>query len=145
MRTNYSTYKKIALKFKNNVVNDILTIFITRAILTAFIPITLITYIVMHIIAIFILNHFKYDMLTAMLKFNINYSITVILVCIIYFIMTIVLENKFRNKIKRYKTQEALDFIANDFQIKLDNYKKSVVSYLCLYGLYNIVYIIIFG
>lgn len=145
MRTNYSTYKEIALKFKKNVVNDLLTIFITRAILTAFIPITLIAYIIMHIVAIFILNYFKYDMLGAMLKFNKSYSITVILVCIIYFIMAIVLENKFRNKVKRYKTQEALDFIANDFQVKLDKYKKSVVSSLFLYGFYNIIYVIIFG
>lgn len=145
MRINYSTYKETALNFKKNVVDNILTVLITRAILTAFIPITLIIYIVMHIVAIFILNHFKYDMLTAMLKFNRSYSVTAILVCIIYFIMTIILENKYRNKIKRYKTQEALDFIANDFQVKLDNYKKSVVSNLCLYGFYNIVYIIIFG
>lgn len=145
MRINYSTYKETALNFKKNVVDNILTVLITRAILTAFIPITLITYIVMHIIAIFILSHFKYDMLGVMIKFNKSYSITVILVCIIYFIMTITLENKFRNKVKRYKTQEALDFIANDFQVKLDNYKKSVVSNLFVYGFYNILYIIIFG
>lgn len=145
MRINYSTYKETALNFKKNIIDNVLTVLITRAILIAFIPITLIIYIVMHIIAIFILNHFKYDMLTAMLKFNRNYSVTVILVCIIYFVMTIILENKYRNKIKRYKTQEALDFIANDFQVKLDNYKKSVVSSLFLYGLYNIIYIIIFG
>lgn len=145
MRINYSTYKEIALNFKKNVVDNILTVLITRAVLTAFIPITLITYIVMHIIAIFILDHFKYDILTAVLKFNRSYSITAILVCIIYFIMTIVLENKYRNKVKRYRTQEALDFIANDFQIKLDKYKKSVVSSLFIYGFYNIIYIIIFG
>ena len=145
MRINYSTYKETALNFKKNIIDNVLTVLITRAILIAFIPITLIIYIVMHIIAIFILNHFKYDMLTVMLKFNRNYSVTAILVCIIYFVMTIILENKYRNKIKRYKTQEALDFIANDFQVKLDNYKKSVVSSLFLYGLYNIIYIIIFG
>lgn len=145
MRINYSTYKETALNFKKNVVNNVLSILITRAILTAFIPVTLITYIIMHIIAIFILNHFKYDILGVMLKFNRSYSVTVMLVCIIYFIMAIILENKFRNKVKRYKSQEALDFIANDFQVKLDNYKKSVVSSLFLYGFYNIIYIIIFG